>query len=116
MPAVVGHADSMDRVEPGWRAWEGARPGEHSVEVAHWWLTIADPMLAVLLDADVGRLSACRRDGHQGAAGIAAPVFSTGVLGQDERAACRVSRRPGTRPRLGVLRVSLRGNACGGLG
>lgn len=59
------HAEAIDRLESMWRAWEAARASEDPGAVAHWWLTIADPMLAVLLDADIGPFSGCRRDGHQ---------------------------------------------------
>lgn len=59
------HAEAIDRLESMWRAWEGARASEDPASTAHWWLTIADPMLAVLLDADTGPFSACRRAGHQ---------------------------------------------------
>jgi len=64
-PKWWDHAEAIDRLESMWRAWEGARVSEDPAATAHWWLTVADPMLAVLLDADVGPFSACRRDGHQ---------------------------------------------------
>jgi hypothetical protein len=63
-PQWWAHAEAIDRLESIWRAWEAARISNDPAAVAHWWTTIADPMLAVLLDADTGPFSNCRRDGH----------------------------------------------------
>jgi hypothetical protein len=64
-PRWWDHAEAIDRLESMWRAWEAARVSEDPTATAHWWLTIGDPMLAILLDADAGPFSGCRRDGHQ---------------------------------------------------
>jgi hypothetical protein len=62
------HAEAITRLEGLWRCWELARvagaEGRPDAFVT-WWLTMADPTLAVLFDPEQGPFARCHRAGHE---------------------------------------------------
>ena len=58
------HAEAVGRLEALWTAWEEARLGA-GAEMAGWWVTLADPIMAALLDPE-GVFKYCSvADGHR---------------------------------------------------
>lgn len=51
------HPEAVQRLEAMWAAWQ--RSHDDPIKLGAWWLTVADPHLAVLLDPD-GPFSGCR--------------------------------------------------------
>lgn len=63
-PQWWDHAEAVGRLEALWMAWEQARLGA-GAEMAAWWTTCADPMMAALFDPE-GVFKYCSvLDGHK---------------------------------------------------
>lgn len=63
-PQWWDHSEAVGRLEALWMAWEQARLGE-GAEMAAWWTTCADPMMAALYDPE-GVFKYCSvTDGHK---------------------------------------------------
>jgi uncharacterized protein DUF4913 len=67
-PRWWAHPEALNRLTGLWATWESTRTAIASGQVEaglRWWLTYADPTLAVLFDPDHGPFSHCHRDGHR---------------------------------------------------
>lgn len=63
-PCWHAHPEAVDRLTGMWRAWEASRVDTAPSAVADWWLSVADPMLTILMDPYRGPFADCHRSGH----------------------------------------------------